>query len=463
MNRLIISDIQTGAHVHFIGIGGAHMRGHAEQMHNSGYIVSGSDHKASAATEQLAAMGIRVAIGHARENLAAGTALVIYTAAVPPDNAELAAAREQNIPLMERAEFLGQLMKNYKHPVCVAGTHGKTTATSMTAEIFLAADADPTIAIGGILPSIGSGLRDGGRDAFIVESCEYCDTFLRFFPYIGVILNVDFDHADYFADLAHIYQSFRRFAERIPAEGALVINGTIERLAELTSALPCRVVTVDAPAANWFATDIVYDANGCASFTAQHNGMTLGTVRLSVPGRHNVSNALAAMAAASLLGIAFDAMTAGLARFGGAKRRYDRKGVTAAGVTIIDDFAHHPTEIRTTLAAAKSADFGRVVCIFQPHTRSRTQELFNEFSACFDDADEVVLLDIYEPAGREEHSYSIHSRDLAQSLAARGVRVFYADSFGVAAAWVQKNCLHNDVCITMGAGNVSELGAILLS
>ena len=462
MQALQIENVCAGAHIHFIGIGGVHMRAHAEQLHNSGYVVTGSDQNESEATAQLRAKGIAVLIGHKAEHIADDVALVVYTAAVPADNAELVCAKERGIRVMERAAMLGQIMRNYAHPICVSGMHGKTTATSMVAEIFLAADADPTIVVGGILPSIGGTVRDGGRDAFIVESCEYCDSFLQFFPYIGVILNIELDHVDYFADLDAVYRSFRAFADLIPADGTLIVNAGIERLDALIEGLDCRVIIVDGEHAAIRAKNIRYDARGCAAFTAVRNGEAWGEVQLNVPGRHNVSNALAAMTAATVLRVPFVAIAQGLANFGGAARRAEIKGVSKTGAVIMDDYAHHPTEIRAALAAAKAGDYNRVFCIFQPHTRSRTQALLDDFSTSFDNADVVVLLDIYEPAGREEHEYQVSSSDLAERLAARGAQVFYAKERSDAVAFIQQNSVHNDLCITMGAGDVSQLGKSLL-
>ena len=462
MQPLAITNLNPGAGVHFIGIGGVHMRGHAEQLQNSGFRVSGSDQNASPATEGLAAKGIRVYIGHRAENIPQDTALVVYTAAVQADNPELVAAKARGIMVMERTTLLGLIMKNYKHPICVAGTHGKTTATSMTAEIFLAAEADPTIAVGGVLPAIGGAIRDGGRDVFVVESCEYCDGFLHFFPFIGIVLNIELDHVDYFEDLDAIYRSFRRFAALIPTGGALIVNGHIERLASLTEGLSCRVVTVDAAGADWEAEDIRFDDRGCASFTAVHSGEVVGVIQMSVPGRHNVSNALAAMAAADVLDVSFAAMAKGLAHFAGTGRRAEMKGTMTSGALLMDDYAHHPTEIRAALSAVKAAAYNRIFCVFQPHTRSRTQALLEGFAAAFDDADEVVLLDIYEPAGREEHEYDVSAADLAARLAERGVRVLYAKNRSDAASYIQKNTVHNDLCITMGAGDVSQMDKLLL-
>jgi len=463
MEGLQIDGVRTGARVHFIGVGGVHMRAHAEQLHNSGYIVSGSDQYESEATAHLRDIGVTVFIGHAAAQVADNTDLVVYTAAVPQDNPELIAARAQNIPVMERAALLGGIMENYAHPICVAGTHGKTTATSMLAEIFLAAELDPTIAVGGVLPKIGGTVRDGGRDVFVVESCEYCDAFLQFHPYIGIVLNVEFDHADYFADLDAYYRSFRRFAELIPAEGALVVNADVERLAYLTSGLACRVITVDGAAADFRAEGIKFDKQGCARFVVTHKGERIGKIQLEVPGRHNVANALAAVAAATDLGVPFSDIADGLSDFEGVGRRAEIKGETPAGATVMDDYAHHPTEIRAALAAMRNSGYNRVCCIFQPHTRTRTLALLEEFTACFDEADTVVLLDIYEPAGREEHDCHISSADLAARLAARGVNVYYAKERTNAVAFVHKNFLHNDLCITMGAGDISAWGNDLLS
>ena len=433
----------------------------ARILYKDGYRVTGSDQNPSSVVFQLGSMGISVSIGHKPEHIPGDTELVVYTAAVQSDNPELVAARTMGIRTMDRAELLGLIMRHYDYPICVAGTHGKTTTTSMLAEVFLAADADPTVLVGGYLDSIGGTLRDGGEQYFVAESCEYFDSFLKFFPYIGIILNLEADHLDYFEDEAAVRRSFARFAGLIPPEGTLIINAAIPNLSEITEGLSCRIITYDMNRGRWQARDIHYDREGCASFTALFDGLPAGRITLSVPGAHNIQNALATAATADVLGLPFEAVSQGLFRFHGAKRRFQKKGVIN-GVTIVDDYAHHPTEISTTLRSAKNMDYDKVWCVFQPHTHSRTKNLLHEFAACFDEADYVVLLDIYSPAGREEPSTHIHSLDLLALIEERGKKALYFPSFDEAEKFLQEKCLHNSLLITMGAGDVVRLGENML-
>ncbi len=447
--------------IHFIGIGGVNMNCLALLLHSRGYVISGSDQNESSTTRLLQDSGITVFIGHKKEAITNNIDLVVYTAAVQQDNIELRAAIEAGIPTMDRAALLGFMMKNYKRPICVAGTHGKTTTTSMFADAFLSTNTDPTILVGGHLESIGGNLRDGGMDYFIAESCEYFDSFLRFFPYIGVILNIEADHLDYFKDLNAVRSSFAKFARRVPASGAVVINTDIDNYAEIINGLDCRVITFGFKNADWTADNIRYSETGYGIFDAYFKGNFIEEIHLSVPGEHNILNALSVIASAHFLGLDMVSVAKGLKNFNGAKRRFQLKGVKN-GVRIIDDYAHHPTEISKTIASAKNMMYNKLWCVFQPHTHSRTKALLNEFAACFDDADRIVILDIYSPVGREEPSTFIHSIDLVKLIEKRNKKVYYFGSFDKATDFLIENCLHNDMLITMGAGDVYLLGESIL-
>ncbi len=447
-------------HVHFIGIGGISMSGLAEILLKENFTVSGSDAKESALTRHLEEIGASVFYGQKASNIIEGIDVVVYTAAIHEDNEEYREAKRQGLPMLSRAEFLGQMMTNYDMPVAVSGTHGKTTTTSMLSHILLADGQDPTISVGGILKVIGGNIRVGGSEVFLTEACEYTNSFLHFFPKTAVILNIDADHLDFFKDLQDIRRSFRRFAELLPADGTLVINEAIEGLREITEGLPCRVVTFGAtPSADYFAERLSYDEKGDASFDVVKRGQVLGRVRLSVTGDHNVLNALSAIVTADVLGISFASMQNGLAEFEGTNRRFEYKG-ERKGFTIIDDYAHHPTEIRATLAAVKNYPHKEVWCVFQPHTYTRTKALFDEFVDALSDTEHIVLADIY--AARETDTLGVSSEQIAEALKARGCDAYYLSSFDEIEKFLLENCRKGDVLITMGAGDVVNIGESLL-
>ena len=449
--------------VHFIGIGGISMSGLAEILLKEGFPVSGSDSHASALTEHLERAGARICIGQAASNIPEDCKLVVYTAAIHPDNPEYREAKRRGVPMLSRAELLGQLMRNYQTSIAVAGTHGKTTTTSMIASILLEEDADPTISVGGILPSIGGNIRVGGSEVFLTEACEYTNSFLHFFPTIGIILNIEEDHMDFFKDLNDIRRSFRRFAELLPVEGLLIINSDIPDYEEITEGLSCRVVTFgSSPDADYRAENTAYDTFGHPSFDLIRKTEKDGRrprFSLKVPGEHNVCNALASIALADALRIPEETVEKGLLSFTGTDRRFQYKG-EVNGVTIIDDYAHHPTEIRATLHAAAHYPHRELWCVFQPHTYSRTKAFLKEFAEALSLADHVVLADIY--AARETDTLGISSRDLERELAALGADVYYFPTFAEIEKFLSEKCMHGDMCITMGAGDVINIGEDLL-
>ncbi|MCR5655117.1 MAG: UDP-N-acetylmuramate--L-alanine ligase [Lachnospiraceae bacterium] len=452
-------DFNSPIHVHFIGIGGISMSGLAEILLDRGFTVSGSDMKESRLTDSLIKKGARVAFSQVAENITDDIDLVVYTAAVHKDNPELAAVLSKGIPNLTRAELLGQIMKNYELPVAIAGTHGKTTTTSMVSEILMEAETDPTLTIGGILPSIGGNIRVGNSKYFVAEACEYTNSFLSFFPKISMILNIDADHLDFFKDLADIRNSFHRFALLLPEDGTLIINADIPDLADFTKDLTCRVISYsNHTEADYTAKDVTYDAFAHPTFTAVANGKER-TLSLGVPGEHNVSNALAALAFADLCDIPFEAVSAALAKFNGTDRRFQKKG-EVDGVTIIDDYAHHPTEIAATLKAAKNYPHKKLWLAFQPHTYTRTKALLPEFADALSHADHVILADIY--AAREKNTIGISSQDLQKEIAKRGVPCEYFPTFEEIENFLQKNYAPGDVVITMGAGNIVDVGEDLL-
>ncbi len=455
-------DFNTPSWIHFIGIGGISMSGLAEVLLERGFHVTGSDMASSPLTEKLAAEGAGIAIGQRAENIEEGMQAVVYTAAIHPDNPELARAIECGIPTLTRAELLGQMMKNYKTAVAIAGTHGKTTTTSMVTEILLAGNADPTISVGGMLDSIGGNIRVGRSDCFVTEACEYTNSFLSFYPTVSVILNVCADHLDFFKDLDDIRHSFRLFAEKLPENGLLILSSNIPDYEELIRDLPCRIQTVGIRQEDDFRMDdLRFDSLGRPSYTLYERGEQIGDILLGVPGEHNAWNSLAAIAVARELGLSYTVIRQGLEHFAGTHRRFERKGTLPGDVVVIDDYAHHPDEIRATLTTAKKCGREKVVCIFQPHTYTRTKALMEEFADALSLADEVVLAEIY-PA-RETDNLGISSRNLAEKIALRGKSVHYFATFGEIEDYVKKNLFNGEMLITMGAGDIVKVGENLLS
>ena len=453
-------DFNKPEHVHFIGIGGISMSGLAEILIDEGFTVSGSDARKSELTEHLESMGAQVFYGQRASNIIDGIDVVVYTAAVHPDNPEYGEAVRQGIPILTRAELLGQMMKNYRYAAGIAGTHGKTTTTSMVTEILLAADADPTISVGGILNSIGGNIRVGGSELFVTEACEYTNSFLSFFPNMEVILNIEEDHLDFFKDIQDIRRSFRLFAEKLPEDGTLVISSDIDDYEEISGGLACHVVTFGKSAdSDYRAEHIQHDQLARASFDLYVKGTCEGRVTLGVPGEHNIYNALASIALCQALGISIDHIKAGLEHFTGTNRRFEKKG-EVCGVTIIDDYAHHPSEIRATLEAARNYPHNKLWCVFQPHTYTRTKAFMDEFARALSMADHVILADIY--AARETDNLGISSADLAKKIEALGTKAEYIPSFDEIETFILKNCINGDLLITMGAGDIVKVGEKLL-
>lgn len=444
--------ITPGRHVHLAGIGGVSMSPLAEVLHGMGLVVQGSDQADSAVVEHLRSLGISIHVGHEASDID-GAEFVVRTAAIHDDNPEIAAARARDIPVFERAEAWGAIMQQYENAVCIAGTHGKTTTTSMTTHIFMAAKEDPTVMIGGTLPMLHSGYRVGKGDTIILESCEYCNSFLHFFPTVAVVLNVEADHLDFFKDLEDIKHSFRRFAELVPADGRIVANADDPNAMDALKGLSlftfgcgqeadCRVEGL-----TW--------SHGRPDFDVVADGKLYTHLSLQVAGWHNIYNALAAAAAAYVLRIPGEAVKAGLEAFSGAGRRFEFKG-EYNGARVYDDYAHHPSELHALLEMAKSLDYQRVVCVFQPHTYTRTKALFEDFVRELKIADLVVLTDIY--AAREKNTIGISSQDLAEQIPGS----LYCPSLQSAAEKLREIAREGDIVITVGAGDVFTVGEMLV-
>ena len=453
-------DFKNPAHIYFVGIGGISMSGLAEILREEGFKVSGSDKQYSFLTEFLENKGVRIFYGQRKENITPDIDCAIFTSAIQPDNPEYIAVKEQNIPYLSRAELLGQIMSNYPTSIAVSGTHGKTTTTSMICEILLSAKLDPTLSIGGILKSIDGNIHVGKSEYFVAEACEYTNSFLSLFPKIGIILNIEEDHLDFFKDLSDIRNSFHRFASGLPKDGTLIMNGDIENVKEFTDDLSCSVITIGRTCnCDYYYTDITYNNMGCPTFTLNGPEEVTQCISLSVPGEHNVYNAMAAIAVSDTLKVSRQITTNALLSFHGTNRRFEYKG-NIGGVTIIDDYAHHPTEITATLKAASNYPHVTTWCVFQPHTYSRTKKFLKEFATALSLADKIILADIY--ASRENDTLGISSRDLQKEIHNLGKECFYFPSFDEIENFLLQNCINGDLLITMGAGDVVKIGEKLL-
>lgn len=453
-------DFTTPIHIHFIGIGGISMSGLAEILLTEGFTISGSDAKESTLTKHLKTRGACIHYPQLSANITDDIDLVVFTAAIHPDNPELVRAKEKGLPLLTRAELLGQIMKNYDTPIAVSGTHGKTTTTSLASHILLAAGSDPTISVGGILPAIHGNIRVGASETFITEACEYTNSFLSFFPKIAIILNMDADHLDFFKDIDDIRASFKRFAELLPDDGTLIINADTPEYERITKDLSCEVLTFSLKGtADYTASQISYDTLGHPTFVCNYHGGAIGTFTLRIPGIHNVSNALSVIALSRKLGLPVEAIQKGFDTFTGTDRRFQYKG-RVGDVTIIDDYAHHPTEIKATLNAAKQYPHKKTWCVFQPHTYTRTKALLPQFAEALTLADHVVLADIY--AARETDTLGISSKTLQDEIQSLGHPCAYFPSFDEIESYLLANCKSGDLVITMGAGDVLKVGEHLL-
>ncbi len=437
-----------------MGIGGVSMAPLAEVLLKEGLAVTGSDMQDSDTVRHLAALGIPVKIGHRGENLGDAQA-VIRTAAVHDDNPEIQAARARGIPVIERAQAWGAIMQGYRDAICVAGTHGKTTVTSMCTCIALQAQADPTVMIGGVLPLLGGGYRLGEGDTIILESCEYCDSFLAFYPTVAVVLNVEEDHPDYFTGgLPQIKASFRKFAASVPADrGVVVADLDDENTMDALAGLDRRLFTFGLDKGDVHAANLTWEA-GYPTFDVVSGGETICTISLKVPGLHNVRDALAAAAVGVVMGWPADAIRRGLGDFTGAGRRFEKLG-QVNGADVFDDYAHHPKEVTALLQTAKTLGYERVICAFQPHTYSRTKTLFGEFVEALSLADLAVLTDIF--AARETDAGEVSSAQLARAVPG----ALYCPTLPELAAKLKELARPGDLILLVGAGDIVSVGRML--
>lgn len=458
-NKMI--DLSQIKNIHCIGIGGIGLSAIAELLLSRGFAVSGSDMKESDITDNLASSGARIFIGHRAENVD-GSDLVVYSSAVGMDNPELKEAREKNIPAITRAEMLGILMDEYENSIAISGTHGKTTTTSMVSLILQKAKTDPTILVGGNLAEIGGNVRVGNGRYFITEACEYMDSFLSLRPKIEIILNIDSDHLDYFKDIDHIVSSFDKFAGLVPENGLIIAYAANPFVKQVIKNLDNVVTFGLNEDCTYSGDDVVFNNKGLPSFDVKKNGKTLARVQLSVPGEHNILNALAAFACCHSLGISAEIIKETLEAYHGTQRRFDIVGTTSTGVKIVDDYAHHPTEIKATLSACQNIPHNKLWCVFQPHTYTRTMALFDQFADAFEKADELILAEIY--AAREKNIYKISAAQLAEKIKETHPQknVIFMDDFGKIADYVRKGTEKGDLVLTMGAGDIYKVGDMIL-
>ena len=448
--------LKPGIRVHLAGIGGVSMCPLAEVLRGMGLCVQGSDMSESETVKHLRTLGIPVSIGHSAENLQSAQ-LVIRTAAIHDDNPEISGAVTRGIPVYERAQAWGAIMQQYRNALCISGTHGKTTTTSMATHIFMAAQADPTVMIGGTLPMLHSGYRVGHSDTIILESCEYCNSFLNFFPTVAVILNVEADHLDFFKDLTDVERSFHAFADLVPQNGFVIANADDPGAMDAVKGLahPVFTFSVKDEAADCRADQVAYH-DGCGEFDVVIHGKFYAHIALAVAGKHNVSNALAAAAAAYVLGISGKAVEEGLHSFHGAGRRFEYKG-SFRGAEVYDDYAHHPGELHALLTTARSMACKRIICAFQPHTYTRTQARFSVFVRELKLADVAVLAEIY--AARETNDIGISSSQLAEKIPG----AIYCSTLDQVADTLAQIAQPGDLILTVGAGDIFRAGEKLLA
>ena len=447
-------------HIHMIGIGGISMSGIAEILNNFGVFVTGSDCTRSKITDRLSSRGIFVSIGH-NTDLVKKADLVVYSAAIKQDDPELITARLNNIKIVERSDFVGYLTRIYKDTIGIAGTHGKTTTTSMVSLCFLEAVLDPTIQVGAILKQINGNNRIGNSNYFILESCEYVESFLKFSPKSTIVLNIDNDHLDYFKNIDNIKKAFSKYVALLPFDGLLVINADDENCLALRSSTEAKTITfgIKNEKANFVARNIKFDINGFAKFDIYHNNNYFFEVKLSVPGIHNVLNALACIALCIEYGIDKYTIKSALAKFTGANRRFELVG-SYDGINVYDDYAHHPSEILATANALKNKQYRQSWIVFQPHTYSRTKLLLDDFANVLTNFDNIIITDIY--AARETNMYNISSKDLVDKIKSLGKDAKYISSFDDIAQYVKHRACPNDIILTVGAGTITELGKKIL-
>ena len=457
-----IDNINKYKKIHMIGIGGVSMSGIAAILKNWGFSVTGSDNSDSENVQILKKLGIKVTIGHNIEDIANCDA-VVYSAAIKQDDPEMVEAKRLNIPTIERADFLGELTRCYKDTICISGTHGKTTTTSMVSLCFIEALRDPSIQVGGYLEQLHGNFLVGNSEDFVIEACEYVESFLKFSPKAEIILNIDNDHLDYFKTFENIKNAFIKYVKLLPDDGLLVVNGDDSNCLDLLQYTNATHLTYGIKNKNvdFYAENIVFDTDGFAEFDVYQNGTFFDKMKLSIPGVHNVLNALACIALCTKYGIEKKDIKSALVKFTGAHRRFEFKGKIDNKASVYDDYGHHPTEILATAKALSNKQYNHSWVIFQPHTYSRTKNLLNEFANALLNFDNVIVLDVY--AARENNTYGVTSKDLVDKLISLEKDAKYIPDFNECVSYLKQNVNTNDIVITLGAGTVTEIGPMLVN
>ena len=443
-----------GQHVHMIGIGGSSMSGLAEMLLKEGYTVSGSDNANSHAVERLRSLGIPVSVGHAAENVQ-GSALLIFSAAISPENPERQEAKRLGIPEMKRSTLLGQLMRGHKNAICVSGTHGKTTTSSMIAETLLECGMDPTVSFGGRLDALGGGSRVGGKDVFVAEACEFHGSFLEMHPTVAVVLNIQEDHLDWYKDIDHIEAAFGQFLSLVPPHGTALGWGEDARVRRLFQTLSCETRTFGLEKNNdYYPENLTYSDTGCPRYELLFRGEKLTRVELKVAGEFNVINSLAAFAAAHVVGAAPEAIAASLTRFSGVHRRFEFTGLID-GVKMYHDYGHNPAEMKAALSVGKMQKPNRLWAVMQPHTYSRVKGLFQDYLTCTQIADFTLVTDIF--AAREKDPGDIKAEMVVEGMRAHGVNAVHTPTFDDTEKYLRAHWQPGDLVLTMGCGNINLL------
>ena len=437
------------------------MSGIAAILKNWGFYVTGSDTSNSENVEILKQKNIKVTIGHNLEDVA-NSDIVVYSAAVKQDDPEMLEAKRLNIPTVERADFLGELTRCYKDTICISGTHGKTTTTSMISLCFIDSLRDPSIQVGAFLKPINGNYLVGNSEDFIIEACEYVESFLKFSPKAEVILNIDNDHLDYFKTFENIKNAFVKYVKLLPNDGLLIVNGDDSNCLDLINHINCKYVTygINNKSADFYAKNITFNDDGFANFDVYYKNEFWNNIQLSVPGMHNVLNALACIALCVNYNIDKDIIKTSLSKFTGAHRRFEYKGKIKGTVSVYDDYGHHPTEVSAVEKALENKKYAESWVVFQPHTYSRTKNLLDDFAKALLNFDHIILLDIY--AAREQNTYSVSSKDLVDKIISFGKEAKYIPDFNECAAFIKNNVKENDIVVTLGAGTVTNLGPMLI-
>ena len=455
-----LEELKRYRHIHMIGIGGVSMSGIAEILKHWGFTVTGSDWSESETTKKLNLDGIHVVIGH-DINMVAKADIVVYTAAIKQEDPELVKAKELGIPTVERADFLGLITKAFDNTICISGTHGKTTTTSMVSMCFMEAGLDPSIQVGAELKAIDGNYRIGKSEHFIIEACEYVESFLKFYPKAEIILNIDNDHLDYFKNIENINQAFIKYVKLLPSNGLLVVNSDNDYCAKLHEYTDAKVISygIKSEKANFIARNITFNKNGFALFDVYHNNSFYGSFELSVPGPHNVLNALACISLCDSYGISKNDIKSALKKYTGAHRRFEFVG-NINGASIYDDYGHHPTEIKATAIALKKKTYHQSWVVFQPHTYSRTKNLLDDFADSLTYFDNIIITDIY--AAREVNTYDVSSEDVVKKIKDLGRTAIYIKDFEDIVSYLKEHVQKDDIILTLGAGTVTKIGPMLL-